>query len=111
MAEAVGASGEVRFVISADDDACVVRIIGVVDASTAPTVEETLTDLIQSDSTHLVLDLSEMEFIDSTGLGVLVIALKRVAERDGSLLLRSPRSGARKVLSITRLDQVFPISD
>jgi anti-sigma B factor antagonist len=63
------------------------------------------------DTNRLVVDLADTEFIDSTGLGVLIRALKRLRHRGGDLVLRSPRPNARKVLKITSLDRVIKIVD
>jgi anti-sigma B factor antagonist len=60
---------------------------------------------------RLVVDLGGTEFIDSTGLGVLVRALKRLRHHGGELVVRSPRPNARKVLAITCLDRVMTIVD
>jgi anti-sigma B factor antagonist len=52
-----------------------------------------------------------MTFIDSTGLGVIVGAVKRIKEDDGTLSLRAPSRSTRKVLDITGLSEIIAIED
>lgn len=90
------------------DGEVVVAVRGEIDLVTSPLLWECLVDIIP-ETNRLVVDLRDTEFIDSTGLGVLVRALKRLRHRGGDLVLRSPRPNARKVLSITALDRVITI--
>ena len=96
--------------VTKDDGEVVVAVRGEIDLVTGPVLWECLVDVIP-DTNRLVVDLRDTEFIDSTGLGVLVRALKRLRHRGGDLVLRSPRPNARKVLSITSLDRVMTIED
>ena len=92
------------------DGEVVVAVRGEIDIVTAPALWESFVDVLP-DTKRLVVDLAGTEFIDSTGLGVLVRALKRLRHHGGDLVLRSPRANARKVLSITGLDRVITILD
>jgi anti-sigma B factor antagonist len=92
------------------DGEVVVAVRGEIDLVTAPALWESLVDVIP-DTKRLVLDLSQTDFIDSTGLSVFVRALKRLRHGGGDLVLRAPRPNARKVLSITCLDRVMTIED
>ena len=67
--------------------------------------------LIDRGTTRIVVDLGGMEFIDSTGLGVFVGALKRSREGGGELELRSLKPAARKIFDITGLSTAFHIRD
>jgi anti-sigma B factor antagonist len=89
----------------------VVEVQGEVDLYTAPQLREKLTGLTEGGRSRIAVDLSGVEFLDSTGLGVLIVGLKRCRERDGSLALVGPREPVHKVLAITGLDKVFPIHD
>ena len=60
---------------------------------------------------RIVLDLSQSDAIDSTALGALVQLFKAATAQTSELRLLAPRSGVRRVLAITRLDQVFSIDD
>jgi anti-sigma B factor antagonist len=103
-----------EFQVSADEAADgdpVLRVHGEVDVYTSPALRDELYRIIDGGAKQVTLDLGGMDFIDSSGLGVLVGALKRVRERDGDLQLRSLQPSTRKVLEITGLTQVFAITD
>ena len=90
-------------------DAAVVRVIGELDLATAPQLREVFTDLAALGGLHVTVDLSELAFIDSSGLSVLATGLKRLREVGGDLALRSPNPAAMKTLEITGLTSVFAI--
>ena len=89
----------------------VVAVTGEVDASAASELRTQLDDVIDDLSPmELVVDLHALSFMDSTGLGVLVHALKRMRERGGELTLSAPSPSTRKLLDISGLDRIFPVS-
>ena len=90
-------------------DLTVVSVKGEVDLYTAPSLKESVADLVTSGRSKIAVDLGEVEFMDSTGLGVLIGALRRCREAGGSLTLIAPREPVLKVLAITGLDKVFSI--
>jgi anti-sigma B factor antagonist len=92
-------------------DWTVVDVKGEVDLYTAPRLKALLTDLTASGRTNIAVDFAGVEFMDSTGLGVLISGLKRCREAGGTLALVSPIEPVRKILTITGLDQVFAIHD
>ncbi len=59
----------------------------------------------------VVLDMSAVEFCDSTGMNVLLSALKRLRERGGTLEVAAPRPAVRKILQVTGLDSVFVVHE
>ena len=73
---------------------------GEIDASTVSQVRELLEELVGNGAKHLVLDCSELAFLDSSGIGVLIAARNRLGA-DGSIVLDSPPPHVRKVLEIT----------
>jgi anti-sigma B factor antagonist len=87
----------------------VVQAKGEIDLYTAPKLKEELGGLVERDRVRIVVDLAEVEFLDSTGLGVLIGSLKRCRERAGEFVLAAPTETIEKVLHITGLDKVFPI--
>jgi anti-anti-sigma factor len=90
----------------------VVRVVGELDAAAAPILRRALTGVIGENAhRRIVVDLARMGFIDSTGLGVLVGALKRARDSGGDLLLASPTSMTTKVLDITGMCRVFEVVD
>ncbi len=93
----------------AEGDATVLEIAGEIDVYTAPKLREQLVDLVNAGSYQLIVDLERVEFLDSTGLGVLVGGLKRVRAHDGSLSLVCTQERILKIFRITGLTKVFPI--
>ena len=89
----------------------VVELEGEIDLSTAAVFKETVYEVIESGHTDLVIDLSGLEFMDSTGLGVLVAALKKTTTEGGSIRLICDKRNILKVFTITGLDKVFSIYD
>jgi anti-sigma B factor antagonist len=94
-----------------EGDRTVVSVGGEIDVYTAPTLREQLVDLVNAGQYHLVVDMEDVEFLDSTGLGVLVGGLKRVRAHEGSLRLVCTQERILKIFRITGLTKVFPIHD
>lgn len=103
-------AGELRLVVSSVETGHEVRLLGELDMGTAPRLRDELVRLTEEGASFVTVDLSELAFIDSTGLSVLITALKRLRQRGGNMTLRSPTPGTRKVLEITGLTEVFSIS-
>lgn len=83
-----------------------VTITGDVDVATAPELRALLDDLVARGCREIVLDCRGLEFIDSSGIGVLISARRQLGD-DGDLVLDSAREQVRKVLNITGVaDQV-----
>ena len=87
----------------------VVGVSGEVDVYSAPKLKECLTGLLESGATTVVVDLSEVAFLDSTGLGALVEARAATSEAGGSLPLVCGQERILKLFTITGLDGVFAI--
>ena len=92
-------------------DVVVVKVAGEIDVYTAASLREKLADLIDADHTDVVVDLTGVTFMDSTGLGVLVGALKKVRGYGGRLQLVIDQEKVIKVFRITALTQVFTIHE
>lgn len=88
----------------------VARLAGDLDITTAPALREQLVGAITDGRTRIVLDLGDVGFLDSTGLGVIVGVLKRARTLGGDLRLVCPRSSIRKVFEITALDRTMPLA-
>ncbi len=89
----------------------VVDVKGEIDVYTAPKLREKLIELVSEGSYNVVVNLEGVDFLDSTGLGVLVGALKRVKAHDGSLSLVCTQDKILKIFKITGLTKVFPIHE
>jgi anti-sigma B factor antagonist len=93
--------------IEPGDGHALVRIAGEIDVFTAPRLRERMADLVTAGAVHIILDMSQVEFLDSTGLGVLVGGLKRVRTRDGSLTVVIKAERLIRIFRITGLIKVF----
>jgi anti-sigma B factor antagonist len=89
----------------------VLSVRGEVDVYTAPQLREQLIQLVDAGQRQIIVDLEGVEFLDSTGLGVLVGGLKRVRSHDGDLGLVCTQRRILKVLEITGLTKVFTIHE
>jgi anti-sigma B factor antagonist len=83
------------------------KLRGSLDLATAPTVRAALSEATEKGTHDLVVDLTQLEFLDSTGLGVLIGAHRRAAEHGGSLRLVVPEGPILRLLNITGLIAVF----
>jgi len=92
-----------------DDRTHVIAIAGEIHVSTAPRFSVLLDDAIGRGKTAVVLDLSAVDFIDSTGLSVLLNGLRRVTRADGKLALVVTNPTVLRLFEITKLDSTFDI--
>lgn len=93
------------------DGKTIVAVGGEIDVYTAPKLRDKLTELVAGGAYDLVVDMQEVEFLDSTGLGVLVGGLKKVRAHSGSLQLVCNQDRLLKIFRITGLAKVFVIHD
>jgi anti-sigma B factor antagonist len=91
-----------------DGDVCVIDVRGEIDVYTSAALKQQIVDAVGGGCLHVIVDLQEVGFIDSSGLGVLVGGLRRTRERGGSLRLVCSREPILKTFRITGLDKVFP---
>jgi anti-sigma B factor antagonist len=93
-------------------DCTVMSVSGELDLYTAPRLHRELTAAL-ADGTppRLIIDLSGVEFCDSTGINVLLAAHRRAREHGGGLELLGPRAGMRRILQVTGLETVFTVLD
>jgi anti-sigma B factor antagonist len=87
----------------------VIEVGGEIDVYTAPKLREKLITLVEEGSYQLIVDMEGVEFLDSTGLGVLVGGLKRVRAHDGWIDLVCRQSRILRIFKITGLNKVFSI--
>ncbi len=100
---------ELDFDTSTQDRWEVLSVRGEIDAYTSPRLRERLSELMDQDRFDLIVNLEGVEFMDSTGLGVLVSALKRAKEHQGDVALVCTSPQILRVLAITGLDRVFQV--
>ncbi|MFO8001958.1 MAG: STAS domain-containing protein [Marinilabilia sp.] len=81
------------------------------NAAVAPDIKEQLNKNLNQSKVRFVLDLQNIKFIDSTGIGVLISALKTARQHNGTLLLSNVNHEVMDLLSLMKLDQVFDFQD
>ena len=96
--------------VSTNGDAVVVRLGGELDLSNAAAVRRALLDAVNGASGRVVVDLAEVEFMDSTALSALVEARARLRERE-RFLLAAPGLEARRALQVSGLDRHFRVHE
>ena len=93
-------------------DHVVVTASGEIDLYTAPRLQEELADVLAGErAVQVLVDMAGVEFCDSTGMNVLLAAMKRASEHGGRLSLAGPQPAVRKILQVTGLDSVFTVLD
>jgi anti-sigma B factor antagonist len=93
----------------AEGGAHVICVRGEIHVTTAPRFAERLTEAIESGRTALVLDMTGVEFIDSTGLSVLLNGLRLVGQKRGKLALACANPTVLRLFQITGLEGTFDI--
>ena len=113
MQQFTGSEAEVDLSLTAraEGGRTVIEVAGEIDVYTAPKLREKIAALVDEGVYHLVVDLERVDFLDSTGLGVLVGGLKRVRTHDGSLSLVCTQERLLKIFRITGLAKVFTIHE
>lgn len=91
------------------DGRTVVGVGGEIDVYTAPKLRDKITELVNAGQYSLIIDMEKVDFLDSTGLGVLVGGLKKVRAQDGTMELVCSQDRLLKIFRITGLAKVFTI--
>ncbi len=92
-----------------EDGDVVVRLGGELDMATTPALSRALDTVMDARPHALALDLSELTFVDSTGLRVLITSSRRAAGQGCSYVLRSPQRAVLKALRLTGMDRLMAI--
>jgi anti-sigma B factor antagonist len=104
------APGHAWYQVDQMGDCAVVRVGGEIDARTVHAFHEAAAEAANLTS-HVVIDLAQVTFVDSSGLGGLIAARRSARERGGSVSLSSPPQVVRRLLGSTRLHDVFAMYD
>jgi len=94
-----------------EGNTAIVGLQGELDISTSPKAREALIALLTEGCRHLIVNLHRIDYIDSTGLGALVGALRRAREQGGELRLVGLSGRVRRLFEITHLTFAFPIDN
>lgn len=89
----------------------VIKPVGEVDIYTSPKMKEVLIDSLKEKDVDILIDCEEVDYVDSTGLGVLIGVLKRVRESGNDIIIINLKQNIRKLFDITGLDKVFIIKE
>lgn len=93
------------------DGKTVLGVGGEIDVYTAPKLRDKITELVGAGQHSLIIDMEKVDFLDSTGLGVLVGGLKKVRAQEGTMSLVCSQERLLKIFRITGLAKVFTIYD
>jgi anti-sigma B factor antagonist len=89
----------------------VLALAGDLDIASVPVLERQLDDALAAGGSRVVIDLSDLEFLDSTGLALFLTARQRLADRGQDLSLRRPRPAVRRLFELTRTVELFRFED
>lgn len=104
------AAADLIITIDVESARTVVHLVGEIDTANSKRLRAMLGERVDDDH-DVVIDLAGVRFIDSSGLGVLVGALRRINGAGHALILRAPSVSLLRVLEMTGLADVFPIED
>jgi anti-sigma B factor antagonist len=96
--------------IDRSDGAIVIHLVGELDLYNAPEIRSALLEVCEEQPGRLIIDLAEVDFVDSTALGVLIEARARLANRQ-SFLLAAPGRETHRALTISGLDRHLAVHD
>jgi anti-anti-sigma factor len=91
-----------------DSGATIVAPTGRLDVAGAPALKDAISEALKNGQPRVILDMEGVSFVDSTGLGSVIAALKQIRSSQGDLRLAAPNQQVRVVLELTTLDRVFP---
>ena len=100
-----------EYQIRTEGSVSVLELNGDLDVSSAPTLQTALQQLMDDGRQLVVLDLGAVPFMDSSGLGVLVAANRRLIAAGGQIALASAAPALRKVFQLTRTNRLFKLYD
>lgn len=84
-----------------------INLEGELDVSTADKLKEYLNELLNQEMVDMKLNLENLEYIDSTGLGVMIGILKKLKIENKEIYIVNPKNNVRKIFNITGLDKIF----
>ena len=93
------------------EDKAILRPIGRMDVESSPTVRQAILDMVEQNISTIVVDLSQVEFMDSSGLSALISGMKALRRIEGRLNICNANAQIRTALRLTMLDRVLPVYD
>ncbi len=101
---------DLKIKIVGDATSRTVHLEGTCDLATVPALREALMPLAPPEVETLTIDVSQLEFCDSTGLGTMLGALRRMREGDGAFAIAGAQGTVLRLLQITGLDSIVPMT-
>lgn len=95
--------------VNVDKNTNEVKLIGEVDIATSSQFEDAIMELVEANAPIIKLDMSDMEYIDSTGIGVLMAIRKNSIGDNQEIILVKPKRSIVKLMQLTGVDQIFNI--
>ena len=95
--------------VSTQQGWAVLAVVGELELATAPRLRQRVVGLVADGCTHIIIDLSGVDFVDSVGLGVVVGALHRARSRGGEVAVVGAVPRVRRMFAVTRLDEIVPM--
>lgn len=100
---------KINAILNQEEDLWIVDVIGEIDIYTANKLKDTLINILNEHSTNVKINCLELDYIDSTGLGVFIGALKRLKQDNKNIIISNAKPNIWKLLSITGLNKIFII--
>jgi anti-sigma B factor antagonist len=97
----------INSIIDTKNDFWEVSLAGELDVSTADELKKSLHKLVDEKNIDMKLNLENLDYIDSTGLGVMIGILKRLKIENKEVYIEKPKNNVRRIFNITGLDKVF----
>ncbi len=91
------------------DDIPVLDVIGEIDIYTTPQFKEAVSEAIDQNNPAIVINMTKVTYMDSSGFGTLLSATKRLRPLDGALYLSGCNEAIQRMLQITRLNTIFGV--
>lgn len=95
----------------ADRSASVVVVAGEVDVETSPKLAGTIRQVLRTAPARVVVDMGGVEFIDASGIGVLLAAADAARHNGAAVVVRRPSKSVRRVMDLLQLDGALPVED
>jgi len=92
-----------------DDSTQALDLEGEVDVYTAPILRQEIMDQVDAGVKSLLVNLEKVEYLDSTGLGILIGGVKRMKEQGGAMKLVGPSARITRIFEITGLNRIFDV--
>lgn len=100
-----------EYKINIQDDIFEARLSEKITFSDLDGFREMVKRMVESEAVSNIVDLSNVEFIDSAGLGMLLLARDEISKSDASLTLKSPQGQVQRMFTVARFDQMFEIEN